>query len=86
MLLASTGGLSKARLGRLRASLGLSEAIFAAPNNTMKFTDVPKLKVRVDRGMTHDGLGKYVRTRVKKARGSTADIVNILKGSGSPPS
>jgi len=38
--------------------------------------------VPVHRGMTHDGLGKYVSTRVKKARGSTADIVNILKDTG----
>ena len=36
----------------------LSEAIFAEPNNTYKFTDVPKLNVPVVRGMTHDGLGK----------------------------
>ncbi|TMA58453.1 MAG: hypothetical protein E6J75_05350, partial [Deltaproteobacteria bacterium] len=52
------------------------------PNNTIRFTDVPKLNVRVDRGMTHDGLGKYVSTRVKKARGSTADIVKILRDTG----
>src|SRR3954469_5550494 len=36
----------------------LSEAIFAAPNNTYKFSDVPFLNVPVHRGMTHDGLGK----------------------------
>src|SRR5207253_6395362 len=60
----------------------LAEAIFAPPNNTIKFADVPSLKVRVDRGMTHDGLGRYVSTRVRKARGSTADIVKILKDTG----
>src|SRR5213595_3143052 len=62
-----------------KVGLDLAEAIFAPPNNTIKFADVPNLKVRVDRGMTHDGLGTYVSTRVRKARGSTADIVNILK-------
>src|SRR5439155_3451115 len=60
----------------------LSEAIGVAPNNTIQFAAVPTLNVPVHRGMTHDGLGKYVSTRVKKARGSTADIVNILKDTG----
>jgi myo-inositol-1-phosphate synthase len=57
----------------------LSEAIFSGPNNTIKFADVPKLGVTVERGMTHDGLGKYVSQLVTKAPGKTADIVNILK-------
>src|SRR5215213_6325920 len=57
----------------------LSEAIFAAPNNTIKFADVPRLDVKVHRGMTHDGLGKYLKGVVPKARGSTDDIVGILK-------
>ncbi|RCK75649.1 MAG: Inositol-1-phosphate synthase [Anaerolineae bacterium] len=57
----------------------LSEAIFAYPNNTVKFSDVPFLNVPVSRGMTHDGLGKYLSQVVKKAPGPTADIVGILK-------
>ncbi|MBA4398664.1 MAG: inositol-3-phosphate synthase [Chloroflexi bacterium] len=57
----------------------LSEAIFAYPNNTFKFTDVPNLNVPVQRGMTHDGLGKYLSQIVKKAPGKTADIIGILK-------
>ncbi len=57
----------------------LSEAILAHPNNTIKFAEVPKLGIPVERGMTHDGLGKYVSTKVKKATGPTADIVKILK-------
>ncbi len=57
----------------------LSEAIFTLPNNTIKFSDVPKLGVTVDRGMTHDSIGKYVSHIVKKARGATSDIVGILK-------
>ncbi len=60
----------------------LSEAIFAYPNNTYKFSDVPHLGVRVSRGMTHDGLGKYLSKIVKKAPGHTEDIVKILKDSG----
>ncbi len=57
----------------------LSEAIFAYPNNTYKFTDVPKLNAPVYRGMTHDGLGKYLSMIVKKAPGPTDNIVQILK-------
>jgi myo-inositol-1-phosphate synthase len=57
----------------------LSEAIFAFPNNTYKFTDVPKMNVPVVRGMTHDGLGKYLSDVIEKAPGPTADIVGLLK-------
>jgi myo-inositol-1-phosphate synthase len=57
----------------------LSEAIFSYPNNTFKFCDVPKMGVPVVRGMTHDGLGKYLSQILKKAPGPTADIVKILK-------
>ncbi|MEN3352967.1 MAG: myo-inositol-phosphate synthase [Betaproteobacteria bacterium] len=57
----------------------LSEAIFAEPNNTVRFADVPHLGVKVHRGMTHDGLGKYLKQVVPKARGATDDIVGILK-------
>ena len=57
----------------------LSEAIFAYPNNTFKFTDVPFQDIPVERGMTHDGLGKYLSQILKKAPGPTADIIGILK-------
>ncbi|MGE0228015.1 MAG: inositol-3-phosphate synthase [Dehalococcoidia bacterium] len=57
----------------------LSEAIYSEPNNTIKFADVPNAGVRVDRGMTHDGLGKYLSQIITKAPGPTADIVGILK-------
>ncbi len=58
----------------------LGEAIWAGQNNTMKFAKVPKkLGVPVYRGMTHDGLGKYLKEKIKKAPGETADIVKILK-------
>jgi myo-inositol-1-phosphate synthase len=57
----------------------LSEAIFAFPNNTYKFTDVPTMNLPVVRGMTHDGLGKYLSDLIEKAPGPTADIVGLLK-------
>ena len=57
----------------------LSEAIFTYPNNTYRFCEVPNLGVPVHRGMTHDGLGKYLKQIIKKAPGKTADIVRILQ-------
>ncbi|MBJ7472708.1 MAG: inositol-3-phosphate synthase [Solirubrobacteraceae bacterium] len=58
----------------------LGEAIWADPNNTIKFTDVPTdTGVKVYRGMTHDGIGKYPATKISKAPGPTDDIVKILK-------
>jgi myo-inositol-1-phosphate synthase len=57
----------------------LSEAIFSGQNNTYKFSDVPNLGVKVHRGMTHDGLGKYLKEKITKAPGQTADIVGILQ-------
>src|SRR5215210_5071457 len=57
----------------------LSEAIWAHPNDTIKFADVPSTGVEVSRGMTHDGLGKYISEVVTKADGETADVVGILR-------
>jgi myo-inositol-1-phosphate synthase len=58
----------------------LSEAIFSGQNNTIRLVDeVAPLGVPVHRGMTHDGLGKYLKEKITKAEGPTADIVKILK-------
>jgi myo-inositol-1-phosphate synthase len=57
----------------------LSEAIFTYPNCTYKFCNIPKKNVKVLRGMTHDGLGKYLSQIIEKAPGSTVDIVKVLK-------
>jgi myo-inositol-1-phosphate synthase len=65
-----------------KVGLDLSEAIYAYPNNTFQFTKVPHMGVKVERGMTHDGLGKYLSQILKKAPGPTADIVKILKDTG----
>jgi myo-inositol-1-phosphate synthase len=62
-----------------KVGLDVAEAIWAYPNDTIKFADVPKLGVQVHRGMTHDGLGKYLSEIVEKAPGETADVVGILK-------
>ena len=57
----------------------LSEAIYAGPNNTYVFQQVPHLGVTVDRGMTLDGLGKYLSQVIEKAPGQTSDVVGILR-------
>jgi myo-inositol-1-phosphate synthase len=58
----------------------LSQAIFAGQNNTIKLdTEVPMLGVEVMRGMTHDGLGRYLKEKITKAPGPTVDIVEVLK-------
>jgi myo-inositol-1-phosphate synthase len=60
----------------------LADAIWAHPNNTIKFADVPRTGITVHRGMTHDGLGKYLSEIVTKAPGETDDVVGILKETG----
>jgi myo-inositol-1-phosphate synthase len=58
----------------------LSQAIFSGQNNTIKLgDDVPELGVEVMRGMTHDGLGRYLKEKITKAPGPTVDIVEVLK-------
>src|ERR671938_1729192 len=60
----------------------LADAIWAHPNDTYKFADVPKTGITVSRGMTHDGIGKYLSQVVEKAPGETDDVVGILKETG----
>ena len=60
----------------------LSEAIYQKPNNTYTFQQVAHTGVTVERGMTHDGLGKYLSQIIEKAPGETADIVSILRERG----
>jgi myo-inositol-1-phosphate synthase len=67
---------------REKVGKDLSEAMWAGPNNTVKFCEVPNLGVRVERGMTHDGIGKYLNDVITKAPGETSDVAGILKKSG----
>src|SRR5438132_8797796 len=66
-------------IDRTKVGSDLSEAIWAGQNNTIKFAEVPELGVPVNRGMTHDGLGKYLKEKIDKAPGPTADIVRVLR-------
>ena len=62
-----------------KGGLDLAEAIYAEPNNTIRFADVPPLGVKVHRGTTHDGLGAYLKDLIPKSPASTDDIVGILR-------
>src|SRR6266513_597946 len=64
---------------RNKVGKDLADAIYQAPNNTYRFADVLRSCVRVSRGMTHDGIGKYLSEVVKKAPGATDDVVGILR-------
>jgi len=66
-------------INRTKVGKDLADAIYADPNNTVKFCKVPKTGIKVARGMTHDGIGKYLAQVIKKAPGPTDDIVGILK-------
>jgi myo-inositol-1-phosphate synthase len=57
----------------------LADAIWAHPNDTIKFAKVSKTGVTVSRGMTHDGIGRYLSEVVEKAPGDTADVVSLLR-------
>ena len=67
-------------INRTKVGKDLGKAIWADPNNTMKFAKVPaKIGAPVYRGMTLDGIGKYAKEKIKKAPGETADIATILR-------
>ncbi|MDQ3894085.1 MAG: inositol-3-phosphate synthase [Actinomycetota bacterium] len=66
--------VTKDKVGR-----DLADAIWAHPNDTIKFADVPHTGVTVSRGMTHDGIGKYLTGVVEKAPGETDDVVGLLE-------
>jgi myo-inositol-1-phosphate synthase len=57
----------------------LGEAIYEAPNNTIRFADVPRLGVPVHRGPTHDGIGTYLKEVVPLAPGKAQNVAKILK-------
>ncbi len=63
----------------------VSEAVFAEPNCTKMFSDVPNLGVSVDKGPTLDGVAEHMEGDGKNsfviAEGKEADVVNILKKS-----
>ncbi len=65
-----------------KVGVDLADAIWAKPNDTIKFAEVPRTGIKVSRGMTHDGIGKYLSEIVTKAPGETDDVVGILRETG----
>ena len=57
----------------------LSDAIFAQPNNTIEFSDVPCRGVEVQRGPTLDGLGKYLREFLLESPAEAVDVAAALR-------
>ncbi len=57
----------------------LGEAIWAEPNNTIKFSDVPHLNVPVQRGNTLDGIGRYLSEVITQSDAPTVDVAQVLK-------
>ena len=62
-----------------KVGLDLADAMWASENNTIKFSDVAKTGVPVQRGVTHDGLGKYYRETIKESDAQAVDVVAVLK-------
>ena len=69
-------------VARNKVGRDLAEAIFAPPNNTFRFAEVPRTGVVVSRGATLDGLGRYLREAVAEAEGQPADVATVLKDTG----
>jgi myo-inositol-1-phosphate synthase len=59
----------------------LSEAIFAPPNNTLKFADVPLLNVLVLKGPVLDGVGEYLKDTIKIDTSPVSDVAQMLQES-----
>src|SRR5918995_1269952 len=55
-----------------------AEAIYAPPNNTHRFADVALTGVRVERGNTLDGIGKYLEDEIEESDEPVADVTEIL--------
>jgi myo-inositol-1-phosphate synthase len=62
-----------------KVGLDLADAIWASENNTIKFSDVAKTGVTVERGTTLDGLGKYYKETIDESTAAPVDIVARLK-------
>ncbi|MDQ3952427.1 MAG: inositol-3-phosphate synthase [Actinomycetota bacterium] len=62
-----------------KVGLDLADAIWAEPNNTIKFSDVPQTGVEVLRGHTYDGLGQFYRDVVTESELPPVDVAKVLR-------
>jgi myo-inositol-1-phosphate synthase len=65
-----------------KVGLDLGKAIFAGPNNTIRFASVGDLGVPVLRGPTLDGLGLYYRDTIEESPAPPVDVAAALRESG----
>ena len=66
-------------VNKTKVGKDLAEAVFAEPNCTVKFSGVPKTGVKVQRGPTMDGIGKYLKDMVHEDKSKPVDVVKVLK-------
>ena len=62
-----------------KVGLDLADAMWASENNTIKFAEVKPLGVKVSRGKTLDGLGRYYKEMIQESTEEPVDVVKILK-------
>jgi len=62
-----------------KVGLDLADAMWASENNTIKFADVKPLGIKVSRGNTLDGLGRYYKEMIQESTDEPVDVVKVLK-------
>ena len=66
-------------INKEKVGIDLSEAIFKEPNNTSKFSEVPKLNIEVKPGKTLDGVGKFVEDKIPVVNDSEQVVDELIK-------
>jgi myo-inositol-1-phosphate synthase len=62
-----------------KVGLDLADAMWASENNTIKFAEVKPLGIKVSRGKTLDGLGRYYKEMIQESTEEPVDVVKVLK-------
>jgi myo-inositol-1-phosphate synthase len=62
-----------------KVGLDIAEAMWVEPNNTIKFSDVPEIGVKVERGHTYDGLGTFYKDVVTESELPPVDVAKVLR-------
>jgi len=75
--LAAAFDVHAAKVGR-----DLSEALLAPPNNTFVFAKPTPTGVRVARGPTLDGIGRYLEEDIEESAAPPVDVAEALRRSG----
>jgi len=66
-------------VNKTKVGKDLAEAIYAEPNNTFRFCDVPPLGVKVRRGPVMDGIGKYLSEVIEISEEPEVDLVELFQ-------